>query len=192
MLLQLAVQQSKVFCFPNCQSRKPEKQYKLRKHFMFYSNQILIQNPIISPINVLLMCYIFICIITAVLDLFYFKFCFRRPCKIKKKNGHLFLPERNMNSRIVEEQLSAILGLINGSCAAVDLIVFGSTQAYRDYGGRSIARFVPILKPQPLLGTEAEQITTGLRRLFRSKARGSIFLDADISTWCSLGTAELM
>lgn len=138
MLLQLAVQQPKVFCFPNCQSRKPKKQYSLKKHFMFYSNQIPIQNPIICPINMLLICYVFICIVTAVLDLFYFKFCFRSSCEIKKKNGLMFLPERNMNGRIVEEQLFAILGLIYWSCAAMDLMVFRSIPAYQDYWGRSI------------------------------------------------------
>jgi len=87
----------------------------------------------------LLICYIFICIITTVLDLFYFKFCFRHSCEIKKKNGCMFLPERNMNGCIVEERFLAILGLIYWSCDAMDLIVFTFIKAYLGYWRRRTA-----------------------------------------------------
>lgn len=86
----------------------------------------------------LLICYIFICITTTVLDLFYFKFWLRCSSEIKKKNGCIFLPGRNMNGRIVQEKFFAILGLIYWSCAAMDLIVFRFIKAYLDYQRRKI------------------------------------------------------
>lgn len=85
------------------------------------------------------MCYIFICIITTVLDLFYFKFWFRCSCEIKKKNGCIFLPERNMNGYIVEKKVFSIQELIYQACAAMDLIVFRFIKAYLDYWRRRIA-----------------------------------------------------
>lgn len=73
------------------------------------------------------------------LDLFYFKFCFRCSCEIKKKNGCIFLPERNMNVRIVGKKAFSIQGFVYQSCAAMDLIVFRFIKAYLDYWRKRIA-----------------------------------------------------